>query len=180
MAEPGNLQQEATIALPQQHTVRFALQTDVRTFETASSSPSASRAAIANQLVYETFSNEEVSDIMVADAAQLFSENYGIWGERSARPGKRSGVAFRVFSNVLNRGTCKDKCATTPRTVSASQCGQLLYSGSRKWLSRWRRFRLPLDAQQADSLLDYTTGRSQSLPRAGTCLWASDVTEKGH
>lgn len=44
--------------------------------------------APASRRLYETFSREEVSDAMVADAAQLFSENYGVWGERSSRPGR--------------------------------------------------------------------------------------------
>ncbi len=42
---------------------------------------------MAKQL-YETFIREQVTDAMLDDAARLFSENYGTWGECSGRPGE--------------------------------------------------------------------------------------------
>lgn len=37
--------------------------------------------------IFETFSRDEMTDDMLAQAAKLFSENYGVWGEQSAQPG---------------------------------------------------------------------------------------------
>lgn len=41
---------------------------------------------MAKQL-YETFTGNEITDDLLVGAAKLFSENYGIWGEKSGRPG---------------------------------------------------------------------------------------------
>lgn len=41
--------------------------------------------------IFETFSREEVTEDMVAEAAKLFSENYGVWGEQSAQVGRQAG-----------------------------------------------------------------------------------------
>ncbi|WEW59404.1 hypothetical protein PRK78_004876 [Emydomyces testavorans] len=38
--------------------------------------------------VYEIFTGDEVTDAMLDEAAKLFGENYGIWGEQSHSPGK--------------------------------------------------------------------------------------------
>jgi hypothetical protein len=54
--------------------------------------------------VYEVFDGNQVTDDMLAEAALLFNDNYGIWGERAAetgpfaKPGKFSGIVpgFRI------------------------------------------------------------------------------------
>lgn len=39
--------------------------------------------------VYEVFKSDDVTDEMLDEAAKLFSENYGVWGEHAAeRMGK--------------------------------------------------------------------------------------------
>ncbi|KAI1161160.1 hypothetical protein F5B18DRAFT_629660 [Nemania serpens] len=45
--------------------------------------------------VYEVFDHKNVTDDMLFDAAKLFSENYGVWGERSSRPGERVTLSGR-------------------------------------------------------------------------------------
>ena len=43
--------------------------------------------------VYEGFKSDEVTDEMLDEAAKLFSENYGVWGELAAeRIGKFAKV----------------------------------------------------------------------------------------
>lgn len=37
--------------------------------------------------VFERFNGTELTDRMLEEAAQLFNENYGIWGEDPANPG---------------------------------------------------------------------------------------------
>ncbi|KAM3514593.1 hypothetical protein MY11210_001828 [Beauveria gryllotalpidicola] len=37
--------------------------------------------------VYETFASSEVPEAMMVEAATLFNENYGTWGEKSLKPG---------------------------------------------------------------------------------------------
>ncbi|EGX95298.1 hypothetical protein CCM_03570 [Cordyceps militaris CM01] len=39
------------------------------------------------QQLYETFASGQVLEDMVIEAATLFNENYGIWGEKSIKPG---------------------------------------------------------------------------------------------
>jgi hypothetical protein len=55
---------------------------------------------VATQL-FQAFHSHEVSNDMLADAARLFSEHYGVWGEGGfGKPGKRRLVvteAVRVF-----------------------------------------------------------------------------------
>lgn len=41
------------------------------------------------QILYEIFPGDQVTDAMLDDAAKLFSENYGIWGEQSHKPGNK-------------------------------------------------------------------------------------------
>ncbi|KAI1495772.1 hypothetical protein F5X99DRAFT_422653 [Biscogniauxia marginata] len=45
--------------------------------------------------VYETFSSSEVTEDMLVEAAKFFSENYGVWGEQSSRPGRRVTLTAR-------------------------------------------------------------------------------------
>lgn len=44
--------------------------------------------------VYETFSGDRVTDSMLDEAAKLFNDNYGIWGERSHNPGKHDTTSL--------------------------------------------------------------------------------------
>jgi hypothetical protein len=50
--------------------------------------------------LYEVFDGYQVTGDMLAEAALLFNENYGIWGERVAetrpfaRPGRFSYISF--------------------------------------------------------------------------------------
>jgi hypothetical protein len=37
--------------------------------------------------VYQTFSGIQVTDTMLVEAAKLFNEHYGIWGNYSEKPG---------------------------------------------------------------------------------------------
>ncbi|EGX89796.1 hypothetical protein CCM_08049 [Cordyceps militaris CM01] len=37
--------------------------------------------------VYQTFTSSQVLDNMLVDAATLFNENYGTWGEKASKPG---------------------------------------------------------------------------------------------
>ena len=39
---------------------------------------------------YEVFDRDEVTDDMLLHAAELFSQNYGVWGEQSSRQGMQS------------------------------------------------------------------------------------------
>ncbi|KAJ8131581.1 hypothetical protein O1611_g2047 [Lasiodiplodia mahajangana] len=44
---------------------------------------------------YETFPGEKVTDHMLSEFAELFSENYGVWGKESPSPGKRISLSAR-------------------------------------------------------------------------------------
>ncbi|KAH8169598.1 acetyltransferase (GNAT) family protein [Sarocladium implicatum] len=50
---------------------------------------------MAKQVIYETFASSDVSEEMLAEAATLFNENYGIWGQQSHRPGSRVHLSAR-------------------------------------------------------------------------------------
>ena len=41
------------------------------------------------QVLYEICPGDQATDAMLDDAAKLFSENYGIWGEHSHKPGTK-------------------------------------------------------------------------------------------
>ena len=41
------------------------------------------------QVSYEVYPGDQVTDAMLDDAAKLFSENYGIWGPKSHKPGTK-------------------------------------------------------------------------------------------
>ena len=48
------------------------------------------------QQLFQVIENEDVSDNMLAEACQLFSDNYGIWGSHAAKPGE--SVKTKSFS----------------------------------------------------------------------------------
>ena len=58
---------------------------------------------MARQL-YEVFGGSQVTDDMLAEAALLFNENYGIWGERAAETGPfaRPGKFSRIVSGSIH------------------------------------------------------------------------------
>lgn len=37
-----------------------------------------------DKLIFEKYDGKEVTDELVAEAATLFSNNYGVWGEQAA------------------------------------------------------------------------------------------------
>jgi hypothetical protein len=79
----------------EQKAVGFRAQPDVQIIETSprppNSKPRRSRLKMERQ-VFEKHNSKQVTDIMLKEAAVLFSENYSIWGERAtgefAKPGK--------------------------------------------------------------------------------------------
>ena len=69
--------------------IRFNTQTSIS--GSARTTTRTSQLSMANQS-YETFTGEGITETMVADAARLFSDNYGIWGPDCptfAKPGDR-------------------------------------------------------------------------------------------
>jgi len=40
-----------------------------------------------SKIVYEKYNGGEVTNAMLAEASQLFDENYGIWGRDAAKTG---------------------------------------------------------------------------------------------
>ena len=73
---------------PRRLSVRFNLEPTVDTIESSWTIPRRTATKMHKQ-VYETFPREEVTDAMLDEAADLFSEHYGIWGEHSHSPGKK-------------------------------------------------------------------------------------------
>lgn len=56
--------------------------------------------------VYEGFKSDEVTDEMLDEAAKLFSENYGVWGEHAAErmgPFAKAGRPSMPQVVLLNR-----------------------------------------------------------------------------
>lgn len=46
------------------------------------------------QKLFQTFPGDQVTDNMLGEAAKLFNENYGIWGELSHSPGKHDAMSL--------------------------------------------------------------------------------------
>ncbi|KAI1840061.1 hypothetical protein JX265_014036 [Neoarthrinium moseri] len=69
----------------QHKTVTFSAQPHVSFIQSPSKSQSQPRM---ENLVLESFTDGDITDAILNEAARLFSENYGIWGKDSARPGK--------------------------------------------------------------------------------------------
>ncbi|PGH13075.1 hypothetical protein AJ79_03912 [Helicocarpus griseus UAMH5409] len=89
------------------------------------------RSLFKKQL-YETFSGNQITDSILNEAAKLFSENYGTWGDHSHNPGKpvkvsghrlrkqylpddpSAGLHARVIADGVLAGSafaCRWKCA---------------------------------------------------------------------
>ncbi|EEP82640.1 predicted protein [Uncinocarpus reesii 1704] len=81
------------------------------------------------QVQYETFPGAKVTDDMLAEAANLFSENYGIWGEQSLTPGKR----IRLGKRRLRDQYLPDHAATSYVRVTVD--GTL---AGNAFICRWR------------------------------------------
>lgn len=47
---------------------------------------------------YDIFTRDEVTDTMLAEAANLFGENYGTWGKHSHNPGMQQMILFLCLS----------------------------------------------------------------------------------
>ena len=54
--------------------------------------------------LYEGFSGEEVTDEMLEEASELFSENYGVWGEHAALSmGKFAKAGKSAYTQKLGK-----------------------------------------------------------------------------
>ena len=55
------------------------------------------------QVFYKIYPGDQVTDAMLYDAAKLFSENYGIWGKKSHKPGTKPPPTsnFLLISNHI-------------------------------------------------------------------------------
>ncbi|KAI9674070.1 MAG: hypothetical protein M1822_009565 [Bathelium mastoideum] len=70
--------------------------------------------------VYEGFRSDEVTDEMLDEAAKLFSENYGVWGEHAAeRTGKfaKAGRPVRLSKERLRNEYLPDKISSYVRVT---------------------------------------------------------------
>jgi hypothetical protein len=69
-------------------------------FETKSSGKSRYRPAMAAEItteVFQEFESKDITDAMLAEAAQLFSEHYGTWDTPDGgRGGKRGNFSGRL------------------------------------------------------------------------------------
>ncbi|GAW20771.1 hypothetical protein ANO14919_102820 [Xylariales sp. No.14919] len=74
--------------------VTFLPQPQIAVFESSWVLERARSFKMAKQ-VYEVFDRDEVTDDMLLHAAELFSQNYAVWGEHSSRPGKRVTLSAR-------------------------------------------------------------------------------------
>lgn len=82
--------------------VAFNVESTVRYIESTGRTPRKS-PNMAKQ-VFEIFKGTELTDNMLEEAAQLFNENYGIWGEdpTNSRPAPKPG---KLGSSTLNSVT---------------------------------------------------------------------------
>ncbi|KAL1847370.1 hypothetical protein VTK73DRAFT_10375 [Phialemonium thermophilum] len=110
MAGPSEMQNCRT-----QPTVRFAPVSEVAAVEpTSNRSPTRARTTR-----YETFSGAQMTDDMCAEAAKLFSEHYGMWGQRSSKPGEALFRLVSLLSFLLT--LCRKE---EPVTLGASRLRQ--------------------------------------------------------
>jgi len=67
---------------------------------------------------YQTLTAENVTDDMLAEAARLFNENYGVWGPQSHRPGEKIELPPPGTSLITPaRQSRQAECAKTARTI---------------------------------------------------------------
>ncbi len=48
--------------------------------------------------IFQEFESKDVTDEMLAEAARLFSEHYGIWDTPDGRPGGKRGMLLLPFT----------------------------------------------------------------------------------
>ena len=70
---------------PPRKAVAFSVESTVRYIEKSSGLRTRKSPNMAKQ-VFERFDGRELTDNMLEEAAQLFNENYGIWGEDPTNP----------------------------------------------------------------------------------------------
>jgi hypothetical protein len=51
--------------------------------------------------LYEGFTSDEVTDEMLVEASKLFSDHYGVWGERAAQSMGKFAIAGRLGDTNL-------------------------------------------------------------------------------
>lgn len=116
-AQPGAASQPSIAN--QTRIVRFAKQPSVRNVESIWTASASGSLSMADQR-FQTFASNEVSDEMMREAATLFSENYGIWGERSEKSGEYTSCSILVLclrSHLLHRHGCHFECSTSAAAV---------------------------------------------------------------
>ncbi|PGH30953.1 hypothetical protein GX50_06263 [[Emmonsia] crescens] len=79
--------ESSTSSSPALPIVKFLLPATVTPIDRPRNTCKYSNVKIGKQL-YEIFSGDVVTEAMLSEAAKLFSENYGTWGEHSQNPGK--------------------------------------------------------------------------------------------
>ena len=70
---------------PPRKAVAFSVESTVRYIEKSSGLRTRKSPNMTKQ-VFERFDGRELTDNMLEEAAQLFNENYGIWGEDPTNP----------------------------------------------------------------------------------------------
>ncbi|KAK8066834.1 Acyl-CoA N-acyltransferase [Apiospora hydei] len=80
---------------------------------------------MASQL-YETFSGHEITDYMLSDAAELFSNNYGVWGPSSP---KRATIEKVSLDFIRQNAALITKASPIPYIKSTKLSGELFDVG---------------------------------------------------
>src|SRR4051794_39578674 len=76
--------------------------------------------------IYEKYDWSQVTDSMLQEASQLFSENYGVWGKNAGRVGRafaKEGKLTQVDtipSAYKNRKPCTDRAQFLPKDGACS------------------------------------------------------------
>lgn len=71
---------------PRRRAVAFSVESTVRYIEKSPSLKTRKTPKMVKQVRFEKFDGRELTDDMLEEAAQLFTENYGIWGEDPTNP----------------------------------------------------------------------------------------------
>lgn len=82
--------------------VAFTLEPQIRTIAPTQRTRRRRSPLNMDKKVYEGFKSDEVTDEMLNEAAKLFSENYGVWGEHAAeRMGKFAKAGRYTMPQVV-------------------------------------------------------------------------------
>ncbi len=83
--------------------------------------------------VYEIYDGSHVTDSMLQEASQLFSENYGVWGKKAAsgvgafaKEGKLVQIIDPIPSANKNRKPCEDRYGPPSNAVPSQGRRMLL------------------------------------------------------